>query len=189
MLSNMADQKREADFEDETFITKKSKVTEVGAVVDPVNMVKEKKGKCNCDVSDVDGTSAMSILSNAENERNLEGKMSYDIDNRISISERIEHDSFSQCSKEAPDELLNNLCSIEADAAEDKGSRHTMEDAWVVLHDAKLDSPGNLRCAHFAIYDGHGGRLAAEFAKKYLHANVLAAGLPHGYKSCEKDYN
>lgn len=34
---------------------------------------------------------------------------------------------------------------IEADAAEDKGSRHTMEDAWVVLLDAAADSPGKLR--------------------------------------------
>ncbi|KAG2664605.1 hypothetical protein I3760_16G089900 [Carya illinoinensis] len=67
---------------------------------------------------------------------------------------------------------------IEADAAEDKGSRHTMEDAWVVLLDATAGSPGKLRCAHFAIYDGHGGRLAAEYAQKHLHANVLSAGLP-----------
>ncbi|KAF5201481.1 Serine/threonine protein phosphatase [Thalictrum thalictroides] len=69
--------------------------------------------------------------------------------------------------------------SIEADAAEDKGSRHTMEDAWVIiLPDASLDFSGNLRCAHFAIYDGHRGRLAADYAKKHLHANVLSAGLP-----------
>lgn len=34
---------------------------------------------------------------------------------------------------------------IEADAAEDKGSRHTMEDAWVVLSDASLGTPGKLR--------------------------------------------
>ncbi|MCD7446678.1 hypothetical protein HAX54_014449 [Datura stramonium] len=67
---------------------------------------------------------------------------------------------------------------IEADAAEDKGSRHTMEDASVVLPDASLEFPGKLRCAHFAIYDGHGGRLAAEYARKHLHANVLSAGLP-----------
>ncbi|KAF3438621.1 hypothetical protein FNV43_RR21384 [Rhamnella rubrinervis] len=67
---------------------------------------------------------------------------------------------------------------IEADGAEDKGSRHTMEDAWVVLLDAGLDSPGKLRCAHFAIYDGHGGRLAADYVQKHLHANVLSAGLP-----------
>ncbi|XP_077243989.1 protein phosphatase 2C family protein isoform X1 [Tasmannia lanceolata] len=67
---------------------------------------------------------------------------------------------------------------IEADAAEDKGSRHNMEDAWVVLPDASFEFPGKLRCAHFAIYDGHGGRLAAEYARDHLHANVLSAGLP-----------
>ncbi|KAK4735868.1 hypothetical protein R3W88_010129 [Solanum pinnatisectum] len=67
---------------------------------------------------------------------------------------------------------------IEADAAEDKGSRHTMEDASVVLPDAGLEFPGKLRCAHFAIYDGHGGLLAADYARKHLHANVLSAGLP-----------
>lgn len=67
---------------------------------------------------------------------------------------------------------------IEADAAEDKGSRHTMEDAWVVLPDASSGIPGKLRCAHFAIYDGHGGRLAAEYVRAHLHANVLSAGLP-----------
>ncbi|KAL5201026.1 hypothetical protein ABZP36_035380 [Zizania latifolia] len=37
------------------------------------------------------------------------------------------------------------LTSIEADAAEDKGCRHAMEDAWVVLPDASMYSPGNLR--------------------------------------------
>ncbi|XP_006660530.1 probable protein phosphatase 2C 67 [Oryza brachyantha] len=70
------------------------------------------------------------------------------------------------------------LTSVEADAAEDKGCRHTMEDAWVLLPDASMESPGKLRCAHFAIYDGHGGRLAAEYAQKHLHQNVIAAGLP-----------
>ena len=34
---------------------------------------------------------------------------------------------------------------IEADATEDKGSRHSMEDAWVVLLDAAMDYPGKLR--------------------------------------------
>ncbi|KAK2647971.1 hypothetical protein Ddye_015460 [Dipteronia dyeriana] len=72
----------------------------------------------------------------------------------------------------------NDVVDIEADAAEDKGSRHSMEDAWVVMLDARADSTPNLRCAHFAIYDGHGGRLAAEYAQKKLHANVVSAGLP-----------
>lgn len=44
----------------------------------------------------------------------------------------------------------NKLFNIEADAAEDKGSRHTMEDASVVLLDASLDYPGKLR--FFCIY-------------------------------------
>ncbi|KAF9592515.1 hypothetical protein IFM89_015209 [Coptis chinensis] len=82
-----------------------------------------------------------------------------------------------KCEEEEEEEGLI-VVSIEADAAEDKGSRHTMEDAWVVLPDARLDFSGKLRCAHFAIYDGHGGRLAAEYAKKHLHANVLSSGLP-----------
>ena len=34
---------------------------------------------------------------------------------------------------------------IEADAAEDKGSRQTMEDAWVLLPSASLNSTGKLR--------------------------------------------
>ncbi|KAJ4713466.1 Protein phosphatase 2C family protein [Melia azedarach] len=71
----------------------------------------------------------------------------------------------------------NDFVEIKADAAEDKGSRHTMEDAWVLMLDACPDPPAKLRCAHFAIYDGHGGRLAAEYAEKRLHANVISAGL------------
>ncbi|XP_061993695.1 probable protein phosphatase 2C 67 [Rosa rugosa] len=34
---------------------------------------------------------------------------------------------------------------IEAEAAEDKGLRHAMEDAWVLLLDASLGFQGNLR--------------------------------------------
>ncbi|KNA12185.1 hypothetical protein SOVF_128370 [Spinacia oleracea] len=67
---------------------------------------------------------------------------------------------------------------IDAAVAEDKGSRHTMEDAWVILPNPNFEDSSKLRCAHFAIYDGHGGRLAAEYAQKHLHSNVLSAGLP-----------
>lgn len=41
---------------------------------------------------------------------------------------------------------------IEADAAEDKGSRHTMEDAWLVLLDASLDYPGKLRFLSLSVF-------------------------------------
>lgn len=42
-------------------------------------------------------------------------------------------------------EVAREITLVEADAAEDKGSRHTMEDAWVVLSDASLGVPGRLR--------------------------------------------
>ncbi|XP_073143775.1 probable protein phosphatase 2C 8 isoform X3 [Henckelia pumila] len=90
--------------------------------------------------------------------------------------------SSSNAVSEKIDKFEDKYFSIEADAAENKGSRHTMEDAWVVLHDASLESPGNLRCAHFAVYDGHGGRLAADYAQKHLHRNVLSSGLPRGWQ-------
>ncbi|XP_022738402.1 probable protein phosphatase 2C 8 isoform X2 [Durio zibethinus] len=83
-----------------------------------------------------------------------------------------------QTSTVQEEEEKEKSLEIEADVAEDKGSRHTMEDAWVIMLDANLNSPGKLRCGHFAIYDGHGGRLAAEYAQKHLHANVVSAGLP-----------
>uniref|UniRef100_A0A2P2LKA9 PPM-type phosphatase domain-containing protein n=1 Tax=Rhizophora mucronata TaxID=61149 RepID=A0A2P2LKA9_RHIMU len=95
------------------------------------------------------------------------------------------------CAKDKQSVVLveqDRAFEIEAGAAEDKGSRHSMEDAWVVLPNGSLDTPGKLRCSHFAIYDGHGGRLAAEYAQKHLHRNVLAAGLPLGCESYQKGH-
>ncbi|PIA33460.1 hypothetical protein AQUCO_04100116v1 [Aquilegia coerulea] len=93
--------------------------------------------------------------------------------------QKTEHVDSNLQLKTCEEESITVVVGIEADAAEDKGSRLTMEDAWVIiLPDANLDFSENLRCAHFAIYDGHRGRLAAEYAKKHLHANVLSAGLP-----------
>lgn len=48
-----------------------------------------------------------------------------------------------------PSKRDDDCVEIEADAAEDKGSRHSMEDAWVVMLDAFPDSPGKLRCSSF----------------------------------------
>ncbi|MED6191959.1 hypothetical protein PIB30_005779 [Stylosanthes scabra] len=95
-------------------------------------------------------------------------------------SKKREADSKSEDLADVPSKKPKTEAAfeIDADAADDKGSRLTMEDAWVVLSDATLDYPGKLRCAHFAIYDGHGGRLAAEYAQKHLHVNVMSAGLP-----------
>lgn len=51
-----------------------------------------------------------------------------------------EEDSHSCVVGEEKKEFL-----VEADVAEDKGGRQTMEDVWVVLPDASLDFPGKLR--------------------------------------------
>ncbi|XP_016439549.1 WAT1-related protein At3g18200 isoform X2 [Nicotiana tabacum] len=104
-------------------------------------------------------------------------------DNSDSVTKKLRNDTLEEPKAEisVQNDSKNGselYFEIEADVAEDKGSRHTMEDASVVLPDASLEFPGKLRCAHFAIYDGHGGRLAAEYAQKHLHANVLSAGLP-----------
>ncbi|XP_021736413.1 probable protein phosphatase 2C 8 [Chenopodium quinoa] len=88
-----------------------------------------------------------------------------------------EHQPNSNSNSAKDDNSASSFVTIEAAAAEDKGSRHSMEDAWVVLPDANFDDSAKLRCAHFSIYDGHGGRLAAEYAQKHLHSNVLSAGL------------
>jgi hypothetical protein len=45
------------------------------------------------------------------------------------------------------------LTHIEADAAEDKGCRHTMEDAWVLLPDASCERSGKLRYNFYDLYD------------------------------------
>ncbi|KAL6545514.1 hypothetical protein OROGR_009388 [Orobanche gracilis] len=114
------------------------------------------------------------------------------IDSNYAPRKRLKKEDESKTQSTTNEESSANSYSnkgnfaLEADAAEDKGSRRTMEDAWVVLLDATLDFPGNLRCAHFAIYDGHGGRLAAEYAQKHLHKNVLSAGLPQLDVKCAK---
>ncbi|KAL0431081.1 UNVERIFIED_CONTAM: putative protein phosphatase 2C 67 [Sesamum radiatum] len=97
---------------------------------------------------------------------------------RLKTEEELKAQSTATEASRANSSSHKGFIAIEAEAAEDRGSRHTMEDAWVVLDDATLEFPGNLRCAHFAIYDGHGGLSAAAYAQKHLHVNVLSAGLP-----------
>lgn len=53
-----------------------------------------------------------------------------------------------------------------------------MEILFVFVYFFCPESGMRYRCAHFAIYDGHGGRLAAQYAQKHLHKSVLSAGLP-----------
>ncbi|MCL7031383.1 hypothetical protein MKW94_015037 [Papaver nudicaule] len=148
-----SNKKREFDSDDTESAAKKSKISEL----------KENQNRC-------EEVKPASELKEEDNQKELINESD---DNQFG-KENVLSDQKSQSSSP----VIPLPCTIEADAAEDKGSRITMEDASVVLVDASLQAPGKLRCAHFAIYDGHGGRLAAEYAQKHLHPNVLSAGLP-----------
>eukprot|EP00959_Pyramimonas_sp_CCMP1952_P383179 8029190-Pyramimonas_sp.AAC.2 len=52
-----------------------------------------------------------------------------------------------------------------------------MEDVWVITDDARGDTKAACRCMYAAVFDGHGGKRAADFCAANLHANVLTAGL------------
>ncbi|XP_042458069.1 probable protein phosphatase 2C 67 [Zingiber officinale] len=166
----MADHKREASFKNEDLVTKRSKITDINIGLESKN----NNGDCtkvwNQSVSD-----EMNGKKGNNSDEKLFGKA--DNNSQVSVTRNSSEDVSSHNSVDSKQHMIRVTC-IEADAAEDKGSRHTMEDAWVVLLDASLETPGKLRCAHFSIYDGHGGRMAAEYAQKHLHPNVLAAGLP-----------
>ncbi|KAG1346955.1 putative protein phosphatase 2C 67 [Cocos nucifera] len=168
----MADHKRESDFQDECFIAKRTKGTDLDAEGG-------EKGRVEKENDVLERNQQVSNETISQHGSNSQQELSKDCKK---VAEIPEINSTTKdavlCSSQIVHQEVSKLSFIEADAAEDKGSRHTMEDAWVVLPDASLEYPGNLRCAHFAIYDGHGGRLAAEYAQRYLHANVLAAGLP-----------
>ncbi|XP_043696331.1 probable protein phosphatase 2C 8 [Telopea speciosissima] len=167
--NGFAHHKRGGDVHDADTVTKKSKITglDLGTVKSEERVDSHENqpvltgmsGKTKDDLQ-------LGMPKNGVEENQL-SKQSDSSGNKVLCEEN--------CSSSAVGELS---CIVEGDAAEDKGSRHKMEDAWVVLPDATLELPGTLRCAHFAIYDGHGGRLAAEYAQKHLHANVLSAGLP-----------
>lgn len=130
-------------------------------------------------------TSSNTQAEGSNSESNLKRQPEVDDDSSDSAAKRPKAQTPVQEESEKEEKSLE----IEADVAEDKGSRHTMEDAWVIMLDATLDSPGKLRCGHFAIYDGHGGRLAAEYAQRHLNANVVSAGLPLRREGCQKSYS
>ncbi|WOK92522.1 putative protein phosphatase 2C 67 isoform X1 [Canna indica] len=178
----MADHKREATFQDEDSIAKRSKVTNIDIGVKSKSDSADCNKKDNANCSMLLKNRSLSDETNGKKESNLDEKLSRDgISNpQVHVTNNSSEDTSSHNSAASVDSVqqVSRVHCIEADAAEDKGARHTMEDAWVVLLDANLESPGKLRCAHFAIYDGHGGRLAAEYAQRHLHANVIAAGLP-----------
>ncbi|KAI3936814.1 hypothetical protein MKW98_021676 [Papaver atlanticum] len=161
VVSGVSNTKRELDSDDSELAAKRSKISEC--------LEKEEEKQNGCEEVK---TSQLVLLAKNDDSQSESVNGGILGDNNQSLKENVLSDQKSSIP------VIKLPCTIEADAAEDKGSRHTMEDASVVLLDASLQAPGKLRCAHFAIYDGHGGRLAAEYAQKHLHANVLSAGLP-----------
>ncbi|KAK8968677.1 putative protein phosphatase 2C 8 [Platanthera guangdongensis] len=140
MLYGMVDIKPEDDLEEESFIAKRIKITDI----DVCNTVKENKEEQNLDVHAVDVYVMGSAISMGQNGGDLDEKVSGGIEKQIQSIETLQ-ETISCTSNEVQDQLVDNLFNIDAAAAEDKGSRHTMEDAWVVLPDASLDYPGSSR--------------------------------------------
>ena len=60
-------------------------------------------------------------------------------------SEKCVSDGKAAANSKVSGEQNMVLTAVEADAAEDKGCRHTMEDTWVLLPSAGAESPGSLR--------------------------------------------
>lgn len=54
-----------------------------------------------------------------------------------------------------------------------QGGRKYMEDAFVVAYQQNEDQ-NDLEYAYFGIFDGHGGREAALFAKEHLMDNIVS---------------
>ena len=69
------------------------------------------------------------------------------------------------------------LCRAVATVAERRGRRSTMEDAHVMLQ--RLPPPPGISGEHWpnisfaAVYDGHGGAEAADFARQHLHRHLV----------------
>lgn len=78
-------------------------------------------------------------------------------DNSDSVTKKLRNDTLEEPKAEisVQNDSKNGselYFEIEADVAEDKGSRHTMEDASVVLPDASLEFPGKLRFFTTLVY-------------------------------------
>lgn len=133
----MADHKREASFKNEDLVTKRSKITDINIGLESKN----NNGDCtkvwNQSVSD-----EMNGKKGNNSDEKLFGKA--DNNSQVSVTRNSSEDASSHNSVDSKQHMIRVTC-IEADAAEDKGSRHTMEDAWVVLLDASLETPGKLR--------------------------------------------
>lgn len=134
----MADSKREANFQGEILTSKKYKVTDLDAES------KESERKCLFDTHELEEKDVVFTKSDIQN-----GSSSQQGISNEGIKSNPPEVSSSEVTNSTKSEVLyqlvGKLSSIEADAAEDKGSRHTMEDAWVVLPDASLEYPGKLR--------------------------------------------
>ncbi|CAA6665451.1 unnamed protein product [Spirodela intermedia] len=162
-MNNWSHPKRESISDSEDSTGKKLKVT--SSVTENAEKVESSKTCASQEINSSIG-------------KNDNGRFDSEVTSNQESGERILAKGIPSSNLGAASQCVSKVFPIEASAAEDKGSRHSMEDAWVVLPDASMECPGTLRCAHFAIYDGHGGRLAADYAQKHLHANVLSAGLP-----------
>ena len=138
----MADSKREASFQDEVATLKRSRITDTDA--ESI----EKERKC----LDSHASETIKVVATESDDQNGSSSQQQ-ISSEGTKNSLPEVNDSSEVTNSFKSEVVgqegSKLSSIEADAAEDKGSRHTMEDAWVVLPDASLECAGKLRCSLF----------------------------------------
>jgi len=69
---------------------------------------------------------------------------------------------------------LNTKLKVEAYGTTSQGNRKTMEDQITVISHLNLllGTESKKEVAYFGVYDGHLGKLAAEYARTHLHLNI-----------------
>lgn len=129
--NNLSHPKRESISDSENSTGKKLKVT--SSITENVEKAESSK---TCTAHEI----------NSSIGKNGDGRVGSEVTTNQESGESNLAKDIPSCNLGASSQRVSKVFTIEASAAEDKGSRHSMEDAWVVLPDASMEFPGTLRC-------------------------------------------
>ncbi|XP_063771867.1 integrin-linked kinase-associated serine/threonine phosphatase 2C isoform X1 [Pseudophryne corroboree] len=102
---------------------------------------------------------------------------------KSSVKRRMETSDSDSCEgRHREKKVCKGLLSLKAHVAERRGEREELQDAHTVcdLSQECQPMPANIsRLSYYAVFDGHGGSHAAQFAAHNLHRNLVKK-LPRG---------